>query len=89
MDRWFDRLEGRWLALPLRRQRTYTLYFFSGYVLLTAGVILSVVLDTANADNNSIAIEPIENPLIKEKKRPTMLQDTVSTIVKEKRYERK
>ncbi|MGV2528144.1 UNVERIFIED_CONTAM: nitrogen regulatory IIA protein, partial [Bacillus thuringiensis] len=39
MDRYFDQLDERWRALPLRKQHQYTLYFFVGYLLLTAMVI--------------------------------------------------
>ena len=42
MDRYFDKLDERWQALPVRKQHQYTLYFFVGYLLLTAGVIFKV-----------------------------------------------
>src|SRR5690554_7826235 len=47
MDRYFDKLDERWRALPLRKQHQYTLYFFVGYLLLTAGVIYKVWYDTS------------------------------------------
>ncbi|WP_397386114.1 hypothetical protein [Paenimyroides ceti] len=34
--------------MPVRKQHQYTLYFFVGYLLLTAGVIGKVVYDTAS-----------------------------------------
>ena len=34
MDRYFDKLDERWRALPLRKQHQYTLYFFVGIYCL-------------------------------------------------------
>ena len=42
MDRYFDQLDDRWRELPVRKQHQYTIYFFLGYLLLTAGVIAKV-----------------------------------------------
>ena len=88
MDRYFDKLDERWQALPVRKQHQYTLYFFVGYLLLTAGVIFKVWYDTSKSGNDMI-IEHIENPVLKEKGGPALLQDTLSTILKNKIYERK
>ncbi len=88
MDRYFDKLDERWQALPVRKQHQYTLYFFVGYLLLTAGVILKVWYDAGKADNN-LVIEHIENPVLKKNGSPARLQDSVSTILKNKIYERK
>ncbi|SJN18523.1 hypothetical protein FM120_01095 [Sphingobacterium faecium PCAi_F2.5] len=88
MDKWFDKLDQRWRALPVRRQHRYTLYLFLGYLLLTAGVIGKVWYDAGKPDN-SIVIEHIENPVLQKKKSPAALQDTVSTILKNQFYERK
>jgi hypothetical protein len=87
MNRYFDKLDERWRALPLRKQHQYTLYFFVGYLLLTAGVIFKVWYDTAKSDNDMV-IEHIENPVLKKNESPTRLHDTVSTILKNKIYER-
>ena len=43
MDRYFDMLDERWQALPVRKQHQYTLYFFVGYLLLTVAVIGKVL----------------------------------------------
>lgn len=80
MDRYLDRLDERWRALPLRKQHQYTLYFFVGYLLLTAVVISKVWYDTKKS-GNSIIIEHIENPVLKSEN-PARLQDSVSTILK-------
>mgnify|MGYP000852471687 CR=1 FL=1 len=76
MDRYFDKLEERWQALPVRKQHQYTLYFFVGYLLLTAGVIGKVVYDTGKSDDE-INIRHIKNPILKENESPARLQDTV------------
>jgi hypothetical protein len=88
MDKWFERLDKYWQALPIRKQHQYTLYFFTGYLLLTTGVIFKVWLDTAKSDNNMI-IDHIENPVHKKKESSASLQDTLATILKKKIYERK
>ena len=54
MDRYFDKLDERWQALPVRKQHQYTLYFFVGYLLLTAGVIFKVWYDTSKSGNDMI-----------------------------------
>ncbi|WP_430611646.1 nitrogen regulatory IIA protein [Flavobacterium sp. JP2137] len=67
IDSYFDKLDNRFRALPLRKQHQYTLYFFVGYLLLTAAVIFKVWYDTAKSDNDMV-IEHIENPVLKKKK---------------------
>ena len=71
IDSYFDKLDERWRTLPLRKQHQYTLYFFVGYLLLTAGVIFKVWYDTAKSGNDMV-IEHIENPVLKKMK---VLQD--------------
>lgn len=88
IDSYFDKLDDRFRALPLRKQHQYTLYFFVGYLLLTAGVIFKVWYDTAKSGNNMV-IEHIENPVLKKNESPTRLQDTLSKILKNTIYERK
>ena len=88
MDRFFDRLDERWRALPVGKQHRYTLYFFVGYLLLTAGVIGKVWYDTGKSKNKMV-IEHIENPVLKKNESPARLQDTLSTILKNQIYERK
>lgn len=81
MDRYFDRLDERWRAMPLRKQHQYTLYLFIGYFLMTAGIIFKVWYDTSKSGNNMV-IEHIENPVLKKSERPANPQDTLSTILK-------
>jgi len=88
MDRYFDRLDEHWKALPVRKQRRYTLYFFTGYLMLTTGVITSVWLDTGKSANDMV-IEHIENPVLKKNESPASLQDTLFTNSKDKTDERK
>ncbi|AZA56502.1 nitrogen regulatory IIA protein [Chryseobacterium shandongense] len=80
IDRYFDKLDDRWRALPLRKQHQYTLYFFVGYLLLTIAVIGKVMYDTVESGND-MYIEHIENPVLKSKT-PAKLQDSISTILK-------
>ena len=88
LGKWFEKLDQRWRTLPLRRQHKYTLYFFVGYLLLTTGVIFKICYDAIKS-NNDMAIEHIENPVLKKKGSPALLKDTLSTILKNQIYERK
>lgn len=88
IDNWLYKLDKDWEAIPLERQHKYLLYFFTAYTLLTTGVIFKVCFDTAGADHN-LEIGHIENPPLKEKKSPAYGQDTLSTMLKTKIYERK
>lgn len=88
LDEWFEKLEERWQALPLRKQHKYILCFFTGYLILTTGVIFKVWYDASKSDN-AMVIEHIENPVLKKSESPSRLQDTLSTILKNKFYERK
>ncbi|HUI33180.1 MAG TPA: hypothetical protein VLY84_06160 [Dysgonamonadaceae bacterium] len=87
LDRYFDQLDDRWRELPIGKQHKYTLYFFFGYLLLTAGVIVKIWYDTGKSEND-IKIEHIENPVLKNGN-PAILQDSVSAILKNRIYERK
>ncbi|VEH21581.1 Uncharacterised protein [Chryseobacterium nakagawai] len=88
MDRHFDQLDDRWRELPVRKQHKYTLYFFLGYLMLTAGVIAKVWYDTGKSEND-MKIRHMENPVLRKGESPVSLQDTLSTIFKNKIYERK
>lgn len=87
IDRYFDQLDKRWQALPLRKQHQFTLYFFVGYLLLTVVVIGKVIYDTGASENN-MHIKHIETPFINSKKL-SKLYDSILTILKNKMYERK
>jgi len=87
IGRWLDRQEKSWQALPLNRQRSYTLSFFLLYMLLTAVVILKVCCGMAKSDN-IVAIDLIDSP-VRKKESPVSQLDTVSTLLKETIYERK
>ncbi len=86
MDKWFDKLDKRWQSLPVRKQHKFMLYFFVGYLLLTAVVIFKMWY-MAKSDNRMV-IEHIDNPVSKQGS-PAFQLDTLSTILKEKIYERK
>lgn len=79
IEQHFDKLDDRFRALPLRKQRQYTLYFFMGYFMLTAAVIWNIWHDTATS-NEAINIKHIENPVLKKKESSTRLQDTLLTF---------
>ncbi len=64
MDKWLDKQDKRWQALPIRKQHRYTLYFFAVYLLITA-VVIAKILDDAGTSQKGMVIEPIENPALK------------------------
>ena len=76
---WFDRLDGQWRAMPVKKQHRYTLLLFAGYALLSVIVLFKVCYDLAQSDN-TMTIEHIENPVIR--------QDSTETILKQKNHER-
>jgi len=88
IDRFFDRLDENWRAMPVRKQHQYTLYLFVGYLLLTVGVVAKVWYDTSQSKND-MHIDHIENPVLKQNESPARLQDTLKTILKNQIYERK
>ena len=77
MDRYIDKLDERWQALPIRKQRMYTLYFFAGYLLFTAAVIFKIWHNARRLDNDMV-IEHIENPVLKKNESSIPVQDTLS-----------
>ncbi|MFZ4860905.1 nitrogen regulatory IIA protein [Sphingobacterium sp. Mn56C] len=81
IDEWIERLDQRWRILPLKKQHQYILYFFIGYLLLTAGVICKVWYDTSKSGNEMV-IEHIENPTLNRVKNPARMQDTLSRKIK-------
>ncbi|TWI20316.1 nitrogen regulatory IIA protein [Sphingobacterium siyangense] len=89
IDNWMNDLDFRWRELPIKKQHRYTLYFFLGYLLLTSGVIVKILYDTESSDNG-LKIEHIKNPVIKtrEPSKQLQLQDSITTVLKNKLYER-
>lgn len=88
IERWLENLDKGWEQLPLEKQHQYILCFFTVYLLLTAWIIFKIWYDTRKF-HHTIVIEHIENPAHKEKESAAYLQDTGSTILKNKIYERK
>lgn len=62
---WLHGLDKRWKGLSISKQRRYTLYFFTCYLLLTSGVIINVWFDIAKS-NNHVRIEHVRKPVLKE-----------------------
>ena len=63
IDEWCDKLDSYWMTLTIRKQRQYTLYFFSVYAMLTAGILVKVWYD-AQGPSKAITIRHIENPIL-------------------------
>ena len=76
---WEERLEENWIALPRIRQRKIILYFFLGYALITAAVIVQVWYE-ARKPEKDIQIEHI-NPLPKKKESATTEAKTKELII--------
>ena len=86
ISNWFDKLDGQWRAMPVKKQHRYTLLLFLGYALLSVVVLLKVCYDVAKSDN-TLTIEHIENP-IRQNKSSVSPQDSMTTILKRKNNER-
>ena len=86
MDNRVERLDKRWRSLPVGKQRRYILYFFTGYLLLTAGVIFKVWIDIAESDGKMV-IDHIENPVLQTKENPEFLPDSLKSILNNNNYE--
>ena len=88
MDRFYYRLDKKWGALSISKQRQYTFYFFVGYLTLTAVVIAKIWYDTKQSKNKMV-IEYIKNPVLKKNESTASLQDSLPLIIKHQNYERK
>jgi len=64
IDKWMDKQDKRWQALPVKKQYRYTLYFFAVYLLLTA-IVIGKICDDAKTSQKGMMIAPIENPVLK------------------------
>ncbi len=42
IDRWIEKTESQWKAIPIKKQRVLTKLFFTGYTLLTILVIIRI-----------------------------------------------
>ncbi|MCX2680760.1 nitrogen regulatory IIA protein [Galbibacter sp. EGI 63066] len=76
-DRYIDKLDESWQALPIRKQRRYTMYFFAGYLLFTAAVVFKIWHNAGRLDSDMV-IEHIENPVLKKNESPVSVQGTLS-----------
>lgn len=87
INNWFDKLDGQWRAMPVKKQHRYTLLLFAGYALLSIIVLIKVCYDVAQPDN-TLTIEHIENPINGQNKSLVSPKDSINTILKRKMYER-
>lgn len=88
INTWFEKLDKQWRELPVQQQYNYLLYCFLGYLILTIAVILKVWYDTGKS-NHRLAIEHIENPVVKKKESAVLWQDSLLKNKKNRRHERK
>ncbi|MVZ63726.1 nitrogen regulatory IIA protein [Sphingobacterium humi] len=84
ISNWFDKLDRKWRAMPVKEQQRKTLLLFAGYALLSFIVLLEVCYDVAHSDN-TMTIEHIENP-IRQNNSSVSTQDSI-TILKDKNHE--
>ncbi|PIF45332.1 hypothetical protein CLU96_2334 [Chryseobacterium sp. 52] len=90
IDACAERVENRWQRLSVRKQRKVVILFFTGYLLITTCVILMVWYDSKSHDmRQKPAIEHISNPLLQKKKTALRAENSSSTILKNREYERK
>lgn len=87
VDRWLDGVDDRWRGLPIKKQHRYLLYFFIGYLLLTASVIFMIGYH-AGREIDRMEVAPNENPIYKNRDYPALLRDSVFINFKNKMYEK-
>ncbi|MFP3596889.1 nitrogen regulatory IIA protein [Chryseobacterium sp. SIMBA_029] len=86
IDSCANRLEKRWQKLSARDQRKFLILFFTGYLMVTGFVIVTVWYDAKSESNMQKArIDHIRNPTLKA---DTPLKDSSSIILKNNLYER-
>lgn len=88
INNWLDKFSERWRSLSVRQQHRYILLIFSGYAILTIGVMLKVCYDVLRGDKQ-MSIEHIETPVAKKKTSCTTMQDSISKILKREMHESK
>lgn len=74
-----DKLDEKWQALPIKKQRLYILLFFILYALLSIGILFKVSRDL-KSNTKSVAIEHIENPIGNGNSKKRIQLDTITTI---------
>jgi len=79
IERYLDRLDEKWQALPIKKQRLYILLFFILYALLSIGILFKVSRDLKN-NTKTVAIEHIENPIGNDNSKKRVQVDTVTTL---------
>lgn len=80
-NNWFEKMDNRWNALPVKKQHLYTLYFFTVYLLLTAVVLYKIAVDTGKP-KTVLVISPIENPFLKKNLHSFISKDSLTSILK-------
>lgn len=86
---WETRVEHRWQRLSARKQRQYVILFFTGYLLLTSGVVMTVWYDAKTAAaRQKPAIDHIHNPVVKQHTSRSDIKDSSRTLIKNRDHER-
>lgn len=88
INQFIKELELRWTNIPVKKQRLYTLSFFTGYALLTVGIIFHVIIYQTGKPSENVRIEHIKNPMEQIEKSKIVLKDSLSVNLKNKFYER-
>lgn len=87
IDQFIKELELRWAGISVKKQQSYTRAFFTGYTMLTVGVIIHVIYQTGKPSEN-VRIEHIKNPMENNERSKIVLKDSLSVNLKNKFYER-
>lgn len=76
IETWLEKVDMEWRELPVMKQYKRSVYCFLGCQIITMAVILKG-LHNEGKSNNSLAIEHIENPVVKKKEPAITLQDSL------------
>jgi len=79
LEEHLDKLDEKWRALPIKKQRLYILLFFILYALLSIGIIFKVSRDL-KYNTKTVAIEHIENPIGNDNSKKRVRMDTLTTL---------
>ncbi len=79
LEEHLDKLDEKWQALPIKKQRLYILLFFILYALLSIGIIFKVSRGLKN-NTKTVTIEHIENPIGNDHSKKRVRVDTLTTL---------
>ncbi|UKB78601.1 nitrogen regulatory IIA protein [Chryseobacterium sp. MEBOG07] len=83
-----EKLDGKWRKLSARKQKKWVILFFTGYLLLTVGVVITVWYDAkTNTVKQKSVTGHIRNPVVEPKESGSDIKNS-STHIKNNDHDR-